>query len=105
MHHDIRQTAREIARSLALIAPLPYRREQALPLWGFQASERPAAARPVDPDFDDSGWPAVPARSYWGAPNVNFVLRGRLAGPPDWERDAPVALFLPLGDGGGFSHP
>ena len=63
MQHDIRLTARKIARRLDLIAPLVYRRRALLPPWRFQALAGPDVPPPLDPDLDDSDWTEIPART------------------------------------------
>ncbi len=105
MQHDIRQTARKIAHRLDLIAPLAYRRRHPLAPLRFKALADPSVAPPLDPALDDADWPAIPARTYWGGHDINFVLRGTFAVPADCDPVRPVALFLPLGDAAGFSHP
>ncbi|MDQ2806151.1 MAG: alpha-mannosidase, partial [Chloroflexota bacterium] len=104
MQHDIRLTAKKLARRLELIAPLVYRRRQPLAPLTLQALAGPEVAPPLNaPDTGD--WPAIPYNSYWGGHDLNFALRGSFTVPADWDAAAPVALLLPLGDGGDFSHP
>jgi alpha-mannosidase len=105
LQHDIRLTARKIARRLELIAPLVYRRRAPLPPWRFHALAGPDVPPPLDPDLDDSAWAEVPARTYWGGHDINFVLRGTFAVPPEFDPAHPAALYLPLGNAAGFSHP
>lgn len=105
MNHIIRMTAAKIGRRLDLIAPLVYRYHQPLQLLRFKAMNSPMEALPLDPDFDDSDWQVIPMSSYWGGQNINFVMRGQFAVPPTFDPNSPVALFLPLGDAGEFSHP
>ena len=42
---------------------------------------------------------------YWGAWMSDFVLRTTFTVPAGWDTSASVALFLPLGEAGDFSHP
>ena len=105
MLHAVRWTQEKIAQRLALIEPLVYRRRQPLAPFGYLALAGPAAAPPLGPDIDDSGWQVIQPNTYWGGWVVDFVLRGRFQAPADWPSDAPIALFLPIGDGGEFSHP
>ena len=101
MEHERRGTARAIGHALKWVAPLVYRRRaemEPLRLWlldGPLADASEVAGEGV----------AVPPGSYWGGPNVDFVLRGAFVVPPDFDPAAPVALHLPLGEAGDFSHP
>jgi alpha-mannosidase len=63
------------------------------------------AAPPVARDVDDSDWPTIEPTAYWGQWMADFALRTRFQVPADWDPDAPVALYLPLGEAGDFSHP
>jgi hypothetical protein len=71
----------------------------------FRRLDGPRATALVALDDDTRTWPRVPPESYWGAPFSGFVLRGEFAVPTDWPADAPVALWLPLGDGTAPGHP
>ncbi len=50
-------------------------------------------------------WLLVPPYTYWGRSFVNFALAGEFAVPPEFDPAAKLALFLPIGDAGAFSHP
>ena len=63
------------------------------------------AAPPVAPNVDDSAWPAIEPNTCWGQWMADFALRTRFQVPADWDPDVPVALYLPLGEAGDFSHP
>jgi alpha-mannosidase len=65
----------------------------------------PMEPPPLEPDVDDSSWRDIPAGTYWGGQNINFVMRGQFSVHADADRKRPLALYLPLGDGGDFSHP
>lgn len=103
MKHDIRMTAQKIARRLELVASKVYRRSQALEPLRLRALSGPSESPHLDED--SSRWEAVPPRNYWGGPDLNFVLRGSFRVPQDFDPELPVALFLPLGEAGEFSHP
>lgn len=105
MSHIVRWTTQKITQRLALIEPLVYRRHTELTAFRYTALESPTELPPTAPDFDDSAWDVVAPNSYWGSWNTNFVLRGSFHIPADWDASAPVALFLPLGEAGDFSHP
>lgn len=104
MRHKIRWTIPKIRARLALAAARVYRHMVPLPPFRYQALADALLPPPVGEDVDDADWPLVHAHDYWASPRTNFVLRGRFAVPPDWA-DQPLALYLPLGDAGGFSHP
>ncbi|HYN89310.1 MAG TPA: alpha-mannosidase, partial [Ardenticatenaceae bacterium] len=57
------------------------------------------------PELDDRDWEVIAPPAYWGEWQANFMLRGEFRVPDEWGGDAPVALYLPLGDAGEFTHP
>jgi len=97
--HRIRLTEPKIARRLALVETLVYRRHQPLPPFRFHAGDEPLVA----PDVDDGDWPVIEPGSCWGELSQDFTLRTTFAVPGDWQ--APVALFLPIGDAHRFVLP
>ncbi|UCC62567.1 MAG: alpha-mannosidase, partial [Anaerolineae bacterium] len=105
MHHKIRWTAQKIAKRLALIEPLAYRKCHPIAPFRYTTLPDPMADPPVGTDTDDSGWPAIELNSYWGQWMTDYVLRTHFEVPSDWDTDVPVALYLPLGEAGDFSHP
>ncbi len=105
MSHAVRWTAQKIAQRLSLIEPLVYRRRCPLPPFRCKELSGPHAAPPVSSDVDDSSWPIIKPETYWGHWWTDFVLRSSFQVPEDWEKDKTIALFLPLGEAGDFSHP
>jgi len=106
VNHQVRWTLKKIAQRLNLIALLVYRRRQALFPFRYQPLPSPSTAPPLDRDVDDSSWQVIEPQTYWGAWETNFVMRGRFQIPADWDKDIPIALYLPIGIGGDFfSHP
>ncbi|HEU5013525.1 MAG TPA: alpha-mannosidase [Roseiflexaceae bacterium] len=105
MSHAIRWTARKIASRLALIEPLVYRQQQTLDAFRYTMLPNSRAAPLVDADVNDSDWTVIEPNSYWGAWRTNFMLRTHFQIPADWAADAAVALYLPIGEAGDFSHP
>ena len=109
MFHKIRWTARKIEQRIALIEPLVYRRRAPMPPFRFTTLDAPGydaiEPAPVGADVDDSGWDVIEPNSYWARSRLNFVLRTTFEIPTDWPRDSAVALYLPLGEPGSFSHP
>jgi alpha-mannosidase len=105
MIHQVRWTAAKIAKRIALIEPLVYRRRQSLPPFRYTILPGPMEVPPVAPDVDDSGWPIIEPNTYWGQWTTDFALRTQFQVPAGWEAGVPVALYLPLGVAGDFSHP
>lgn len=105
MLHKVRWTDKKITQRVALIEPLVYRRRHALPSFRFRPLPNAVSAPLPGADVDDSGWAVVHANTYWGEQRQNFMLRTRFQVPPDWDLSQPVALYLPLGEAGDFSHP
>ncbi len=105
MYHRQRWTLDKIRQRLALIAPLIY--IKTAPLAGFRYKELdgPLALPPVAPEVDDSNWTEINATDYWGSWRQDFILRTTFTIPDDWDKSASIALRLPLGDAGDFSHP
>ncbi|HEY4386713.1 MAG TPA: glycoside hydrolase family 38 C-terminal domain-containing protein, partial [Ktedonobacteraceae bacterium] len=105
MFHQIRWTLQKISQRLSLIEPLVYRRRLAMLPFRFLALSSPREAPPISVDVDDRDWDVIEPDTYWGEWRQDFVLRSHFEIPEDWERDAPVALYLPIGDAGDFTHP
>jgi len=103
--HTIRWTAQKIAQRLALIEPLVYRQREPLAPFRYQALDSPLDSPPISSSVDDSAWPVIQPNTYWGKWRTDFVMRGQFQVPADWASNIPVALYLPLGDAGDFSHP
>jgi alpha-mannosidase len=101
--HEIRWTADKIARRIRLIEPLVYRNRRALSPFRYTVLPGPMADPPIGADVDDGDWPVIEPNTYWGQWMTDFALRTHFRVPADW--DAPVALYLPLGESGDFSHP
>ena len=105
MFHDIRLTSRKINRRLELIEPLVYRRRQPLLPFQYLKLESPQVDPPVSLQVDDADWQSLPWGSYWCEPHADFVLRTQFQIPSDWSTDSPIAVYLPIGKAGDFSHP
>lgn len=105
MLHKIRWTPQKITQRIKLIAPLIHRRTQLLQPFRYAALTGPRDLPQVDAKSDDSSWPSVAANDAWGAWNTDFVLRTHFRVPDEWGHDDPIALYLPLGEAGDFSHP
>jgi len=105
MYHKQRWTPEKIKQRLALIAPLVYRQRKNLPSFKYLELANPLAAPPIQTDVDDSQWMEIDANTYWGSWMQDFVLRTTFTVPEFMDTAQPIALFLPLGDAGDFSHP
>lgn len=105
MQHQVRWTLEKIRQRVQLITPLVYRHRVLLPPFRFQSLPDAATAPSVGPEIDDSGWSVIEPPAHWAPVRTNFVLRTDFQVPADWPGDAPVALYLPLGEAGHFSHP
>ena len=105
MLHTMRWTSQKIRQRLALIEPLAYSHHHPLPPFRFATLEDPRGNPPISPDVKDNAWQQIPWGTHWGSPNVDFVLRSQFQIPTDWSPAEPIALHLPLGESGDFSHP
>ncbi len=105
MLHKVRWTTQKITQRLALIEPLVYRRSAPLPPFRYVALPGPMERPALEQALDDSDWTTIEPHTYWGTWVTDFVLQTQFDVPRDWDADAPVALFLPLGEAGDFSHP
>lgn len=103
MYHKTHWTEDKIKQRLALLDTLVYRQRQQLPAFRYQVVSGPEPDPPVNPDV--SGWETIEPHSYWAKAKVDFLLHTTFQVPAEWSPDLPVALYLPLGDAGSFSHP
>jgi alpha-mannosidase len=103
--HEVRLIAEKVARRIALVQPLVYRRRKPLAPLRYRPLDGPSADPPLDEPADINGLPVVEPESYWGEWGRDFVLHGHFGVPEDWDMGAPAALYLPLGEAGDFSHP
>jgi alpha-mannosidase len=105
MYHKQRWTPEKIKQRLELISPLVYIRRKSLPSFRYRELDDALTAAPIGMDVDDSAWQEIDAHEYWGSWMQNFVLRTTFLIPDGWDKAQPLALFLPLGEAGDFSHP
>jgi alpha-mannosidase len=101
MNHQIRFTANKIEQRIRLLTPLVYRHKH--PISPFYYHELPSAHSTPPFDADSTDWQLIPHNTYWGKIQQNFVMRGAFTVPTSFIGD--VALYLPMGDSGDFSHP
>jgi alpha-mannosidase len=100
--HDIRWTTEKIKHRLELIQPLIHKGRVLLEPFRYQALESPNVEPPLN--ADTSTWQEIPWNTYWGTWFTDFALVSSFTIPQDWG-EAPIALHLPLGEAGDFSHP
>src|SRR5215216_3213177 len=105
MYHRQRWTPEKIKKRLELIAPLVYRKRESIPSFFYRELESALSPAPVGVDVDDSQWKEIYPHEYWGPRFQNFVLRTKFTVPDFMDTTQPIALYLPLGIAGDFSHP
>ena len=105
MRHEIRWTSEKIHQRLSLVENLVYRQRQPISAFRYKELDSPLDVLPIHVDVDDQSWELILPNEYWGLPRINFTLRTRFKVPSEWLATAPVALYLPLGISGDFSHP
>ncbi len=103
MSHKVRWTSHKIAQRIQLIEPLVYKARSPIPAFRYQTLGSPLEAPPLD--GDTTGWQVIEPFTYWGTWMTDFVMRSEFTVPADWSADAVLALHLPIGDSGDFSHP
>jgi len=105
MYHHQRWTPEKIKQRLDLISPLVYIKRKGLSSFRYKELSSPTTPPPIEIYVDDSQWDMIHPNEYWGKWKQDFVLRTSFTIPKDWDRSQPIALYLPLGEAGDFSHP
>jgi alpha-mannosidase len=105
MKHRMRWTSEKLQQRLNLIEPLVYRKRQRLSPFRCLELPGPLAEPPIAPDVDTTAWDIIEPYTYWAKAKTDFVMQTHFGVPGDWAVDSPVALYLPLGEPGSFSHP
>jgi alpha-mannosidase len=105
MYHRTRWTPEKIKQRLELIAPLVYSKRISIPSFFYRELDGATLPAPIGLDVDDTQWREIYPNEYWGSWMQNFVLRTKFAVPEYMDRTQPIALYLPLGEAGDFSHP
>lgn len=105
MIHEQRFTLKKISQFIALIEKMVYR--QIIPIEPFRYKEMKSCEEQplVDKSVDDKNWKKIETNDSWGKIATNFMLRSSFSVPITWQQNFPVALYLPLGEAGDFSHP
>jgi alpha-mannosidase len=105
MYHRTRWTPEKIKLLLETIVPLVYLKKKSLPSFRYRELENALSPAPVNIEEDTSAWQVIDANEYWGSWMQNFVMRATFRVPEGWDKSQPIALYLPLGEAGDFSHP
>ncbi len=105
MLHKVRWTPQKVAQRIRLITPLVYKKRFPMAAFHYQTLPNPLVDAPTGTDVDTSSWEVIEPNSYWGTWRTDFILRSHFQVPPEWGQDEPIALHLPLGQSGDFSHP
>ena len=105
MYHLQSWTTEKIKQRLELISPLVYIKRKALPSFRYKELASATAQPPIVVNIDDSQWKEIDSNEYWGSWMQDFVLRTTFTLPEYMDATQPIALYLPLGDAGDFSHP
>ena len=105
MYHRQRWTPEKIKQRLDLISSLVYIKRKALPSFRYKELANATTHPPIEVDVDDSQWKEIDSNEYWGSWMQDFILRTTFTVPEFMDTTQPIALYLPLGDAGDFSHP
>ena len=105
MRHQIRWTAEKILRRIELIETQTYRQRISIPPFRYKYLKDPMDAPPISSTTDDTLWDTIHPNEYWAKPKTNFILRGNFNTGNLNCNDGPIALYLPIGVSGDFSHP
>ncbi len=105
MFHENRFTVEKITHFIELIEPLVYRRKKKLPPFRYKSLPDTDSETFTGNEVDDHDWELIEPDTYWGTWLDNFTLRTTFTVPKEWDADIPVAIYLPFGDAGDFSHP
>lgn len=104
MRHEIRWTSKKIHQRLSLVEKYVYRQRRPIPAFRYLKLDSPLDVPPIGCKVDDQAWEVIQPDDYWGLPRINFTLRTTFSIQGDWS-GGPMALFLPIGISGDFSHP
>jgi len=105
LHHETFRTAKKIASRIELINRLEYSKRSTLKPFRYKALEGPEVDPMTAVNEDYSDWQQIEPNRYWGDWETDFLLRLAFEVPSDFDPEAPLALWLPLGEAGDFIHP
>ncbi len=101
---DLNQTLQKFTKRLQLIEPLVYHQRWEIP--AFRLKLFPEGSQPLPlQEGEPSTWQTVAPYTYWGKWNSDFVLTVTFVLAPEARTLEHLALYLPLGQAGDFSHP
>jgi len=103
MYHQQRWTIDKIKSRLQTILPMIYQSSSLIDNFWYKELSDPLTKPELIPDL--STYIEIQPNSYWGNWQTNFLFFTTFKTPTEWESKQPVALFLPLGVAGDFSHP
>jgi alpha-mannosidase len=105
-YHQTYRTAEKISGLLKLIEPLIYHKVQPIPFFYYtQLTDFRQVEELIKSDVDNPLWSKLKPGDHWGKRQQNFILRNKFQIPVEWDKKKDVALYLPLGIAGDFSHP
>ena len=105
MIHNVRWTTKNIAKRIELFDSLVYRKRVPLGDFRYRVLDDHLNPSPAGNDVDVRGWETISANSLWGARYTELAMRNEFSVKSDWDTSLPVALYLPVGESGDFSHP
>lgn len=105
MLHKIRWTQQKLQRRIALLETHVYKQREPIAPFHYRYLKDSRDNHPIEPELDDSTWDLLQPHEYWAAPRTNFILRTTFTVSGFELSAGPIALFLPIGDAGDFSHP
>lgn len=104
MYHQQRWTLEKIKARLTTILPMIYC--DSFPLDNFKYKELAGPLEKPDLSPDVSTWQVISPNSNWGKWQTNFQLFTTFRIPLEWDKQEPIAIYLPIGGiEGDFSHP
>ncbi|MBN1487316.1 MAG: alpha-mannosidase [Anaerolineae bacterium] len=103
--HKIRLTSQKIAQRIEILESLVYRQQHPLALFHYHKLPGSQSFQESESQCQGKEGAVINWHSYWGEYRANFILRTHFQVPESWVGHQPIALYLPLGDAGEFSHP
>ena len=105
MRHQKRWTLEKIKKRLGELESFSTFQRQPLPPFRYLELESAEVSATKISLGEDQAWREISPHTYWGKPRTNFLLWSQFTVPSMWAKDFPIALYLPLGEAGNFSHP
>jgi alpha-mannosidase len=105
MRHQKRWTSQKIRKRLELIGPLVYRRRRQIASFYYLELNEPTHDPPALSETNQTEWKRIEPGDYWLGPSTSFLLHSSFSFPSTATNREPIALYLPLGEAGDFSHP